>query len=335
MSHSKFLTRCLQLANYAKGSTAPNPMVGAVIVHNGVIIGEGYHHKAGEPHAEVMAIRSVKDPSLLITSTLYCSLEPCAHYGQTPPCSLLITDSRIPRVVIGCSDSNALVNGKGIKHLKSHGVEVLFSEDPTPFRQLNEVFFRNKEDKRPFVTCKWAQSMDGYLDRNRTINDQASLISGPLAAVKSHQLRTAVDGILISAKTLNWYRPSLSTRHYHCTNPRPVILVNRILPDPSALANLATAPLFVGNVSELEGDKIICDPYEIVQWLPELLNHGIQHILVEGGGRVLQSFIDSGTVDQWHRFTSKEAINEGIPAPESNHNLKAAYKLGKDRYERG
>ena len=123
MSHSKFLTRCLQLA---------------------VIIGEGYHHKAGEPHAEVMAIKSVKDSSLLAGSTLYCSLEPCAHYGKTPPCSLLITNSRIPRVVIGCSDSNVLVNGKGVEHLQSRGVEVLFSENPTPFLELNQVLFCNK-----------------------------------------------------------------------------------------------------------------------------------------------------------------------------------------------
>jgi diaminohydroxyphosphoribosylaminopyrimidine deaminase/5-amino-6-(5-phosphoribosylamino)uracil reductase len=335
MSHAKFLTRCLQLANYAKSSTAPNPMVGAVIVHKGEIIGEGYHHKAGEPHAEVMAIKSVKDPSLLVSSTLYCNLEPCAHYGKTPPCSLLITNSRIPRVVIGCSDSNALVNGKGIKHLESHGVEVLFSQDPIPFRKLNQVFFCNKEHKRPFVTLKWAQTVDGFLDRNRTINEQASLISGPLAAIKSHQLRSEVDGILISAKTLNWDRPSLSTRKYYGTNPRPIILVNSILPDPSALDNLATTPLFIGNVSKLNGDKIICDPYEIVQWLPELLSYGIHHILVEGGGRVLQSFVDSGLVDQWHRFTSTDAINEGIPAPKPYHDTQITYELGTDRYERG
>ena len=334
MSHAKFLTRCLQLANYAKGRTAPNPMVGAVIVHNGEIIGEGYHHKAGEPHAEVMAIKSVKDPSLLASSTLYCSLEPCAHYGKTPPCSLLITNSRIPKVVIGCSDTNVLVNGKGVKHLQSHSVEVLFSADPTTFRQLNQVFFCNKEHKRPFVTLKWAQTLDGYLDSNRTINEEASLISGPLAAVKSHQLRSEVDGILISAKTLNWDRPSLTTRNYHGTNPRPIILVNNTLPASSALENLAVAPLFIGKVSELEGDKIICDPYEIVQWLPELLNYGIHHVLVEGGGRVLQSFVDSGIVDQWHRFTSNASINEGITAP-NIHVPQITYKLGTDRYERG
>ena len=334
MSHAKFLTRCLQLANYAKGRTAPNPMVGAVIVHNGEIIGEGYHHKAGEPHAEVMAIKSVKDPSLLASSTLYCSLEPCAHYGKTPPCSLLITNSRIPKVVIGCSDTNVLVNGKGVKHLQSHSVEVLFSADPTTFRQLNQVFFCNKEHKRPFVTLKWAQTLDGYLDSNRTINEEAPLISGPLAAVKSHQLRSEVDGILISAKTLNWDRPSLTTRNYHGTNPRPIILVNNTLPASSALENLAVAPLFIGKVSELEGDKIICDPYEIVQWLPELLNYGIHHVLVEGGGRVLQSFVDSGIVDQWHRFTSNASINEGITAP-NIHVPQITYKLGTDRYERG
>mgnify|MGYP001580885036 FL=1 len=333
MSHAKFLTRCLQLANYAKGSTAPNPMVGAVIVYNGEIIGEGYHHKAGEPHAEVMAINSVKDPSLLVSSTLYCSLEPCAHYGKTPPCSLLITNNRIPRVVIGCSDSNELVNGKGVEHLQSHGVEVLFSEDPTPFRQLNQVFFCNKEHKRPFVTLKWAQSRDRYLDRARTIDEQASSISGPLAAVKSHQLRSVVDGILISAKTLNWDRPSLSTRNYHGTNPRAIILINKTMPDVYALDNLSTAPLFVGNVSELEGDKIICDPYEIKQWLPELLDYGIHHLLVEGGGRVLQSFIDTGVVDQWHRFSSTDSINDGIPAPKL-HAPHTTHNLAADRYDR-
>lgn len=334
MSHAKFLTRCLQLANYAKGRTAPNPMVGAVIVHRGVIIGEGYHHKAGEPHAEVMAIKSVKDPSLLTSSTLYCSLEPCAHHGKTPPCSLLITNSQIPKVVIGCSDSNVLVNGKGIKHLQSHGVEVVFSADPTPFRQLNQVFFCNKEHKRPFVTLKWAQTLNGYLDRNRSINEKASLISGPLAAVKSHQLRSDVDGILISVKTLNWDRPSLTTRNYHGTNPRPIILVNNTLPDSSALENLALAPLFIGNVSALEGDKIDCDPYDIEQWLPELLNYGVHHILVEGGGQVLQSFLDSGTVDQWHRFTSNVSINGGITAP-NPHSAQEPYMLGTDLYERG
>ena len=334
MSHAKFLTRCLQLANYAKGRTAPNPMVGAVIVHNGVIIGEGYHHKAGEPHAEVMAIKSVKDSSLLAGSTLYCSLEPCAHYGKTPPCSLLITNSRIPRVVIGCSDSNVLVNGRGVEHLQSHGVEVLFSENSAPFRELNQVFFCNKELKRPFVTLKWAQSLNGYLDRNRTINEQASLISGPLAGVRSHKLRSDVDGILISAKTLNWDRPSLSTRNYHGANPRPIILVNDLLPDSSALKNLAVAPLFIGKVSDLDGEKIICDPYKIEHWLPKLLDHGIYHVLVEGGGRVLQSFIDSGVVDQWHRFTSTDSFNEGIPAPKL-HAAQKSYELGTDRYERG
>jgi diaminohydroxyphosphoribosylaminopyrimidine deaminase / 5-amino-6-(5-phosphoribosylamino)uracil reductase len=334
MSHTKFLTRCLQLANYAKGRTLPNPLVGAVIVHNGKIIGEGYHHKAGEPHAEVMAINSVKNTSLLASSTLYCSLEPCAHYGKTPPCSLLITDRRIPKVVIGCSDSNALVNGKGVEHLKSHGVEVLFAEDPAPFRQLNQVFFCNKEHKRPFVTLKWAQSLDGYLDRIRTKNEQASLISGPLAAIKSHQLRSEVDGILISAKTLNWDRPSLSTRHYHGTNPRPILLVDNTLPDSLALENFLIAPLLIGNVSALEGDKIICDPYDIAHWLPELLNHDIHHVLVEGGGQVLQSFLDAGMVDQWHRFTSEKRINDGISAPKFPE-TGSADKLGTDRYERG
>ena len=170
MSHAKFLTRCLQLATYANGRTAPNPMVGAVIVHDGVIIGEGYHQNAGDPHAEVMAINSVENKSLLPSSTLYCSLEPCAHFGKTPPCSLLITNSRIPRVVVGCSDSNKLVNGKGVEHLKSHGVEVVFSEYPTLFRQLNRVFFCNKDLNRPYVTAKWALDPDSCGNIGQTIS---------------------------------------------------------------------------------------------------------------------------------------------------------------------
>ena len=334
MSHAKFLTRCLQLATYANGRTAPNPMVGAVIVHDGVIIGEGYHQKAGDPHAEVMAINSVENKSLLPSSTLYCSLEPCAHFGKTPPCSLLITNSRIPRVVVGCSDSNKLVNGKGVEHLKSHGVEVVFSEYPTLFRQLNRVFFCNKDLNRPYVTAKWAQSSDGYLDRVRQPDESASRISGPLASVKSHQLRASVDGILISAKTLNWDRPSLTTRRYQGSNPRPIIVVSSALPHMEAIAQLSSAPIFVGNVASLDGDTIVCNPYDIPAWLPQLMTYGIHHVLVEGGGRVLQSFFDSGCVDEWHRYTSVNALSEGIPAPTLNASG-ASYKLGIDHYERG
>lgn len=334
MSHAKFLTRCLQLATYANGRTSPNPMVGAVVVYNGQIIGEGYHYRAGEPHAEVMAINSVQDRTLLSSSTLYCSLEPCAHYGKTPPCSLLITESRIPKVVIGCSDSNDLVNGKGIAHLKSHGVEVVLSENPAPFRKLNDVFFCNKDLKRPFVSAKWAQSLDGFLDRLRTKDEHASQISGPLAALKTHQLRATVDGILVSAKTLNWDQPSLSTRYYFGTNPRPIVLVSSSLPDESALQNLSSPPLFVGNVAMLEGDKIVCDPHSIEHWLPKLLDFGIHHLLVEGGGRVLQSFFDKGCVDEWHRYTSLHTLSSGIPATDLELPGTAS-NLGEDCYERG
>jgi len=155
-----------------------------------------------------------------------------------------------------------------------------------------------------------------------------------LASVKSHQLRASVDGILISAKTLNWDRPSLTTRRYQGSNPRPIIVVSSALPHMEAIAQLSSAPIFVGNVASLDGDTIVCNPYDIPAWLPQLMTYGIHHVLVEGGGRVLQSFFDSGCVDEWHRYTSVNALSEGIPAPRPNASG-ASYKLGIDYYERG
>ena len=334
MNHSKFLTRCLQLANYGRGTTSPNPMVGAVVVHNGIIIGEGYHRKAGQPHAEVMAIRNVKDKSFLKHSTLYCSLEPCAHYGKTPPCCELISSHGIPHVVIGTGDPHSKVDGKGVAHLRNHGIKVEFAPSPQVYRQLNEVFWTNMTKNRPHFSLKWAENASGHIDGNRTAEEKALSISGPLAALRTHQLRGTVDGILISSKTACFDRPSLTTRKWSGQSPTPIILLSQDFPlQREWLASLKVQPLIIGNKLPKGYSGINCNPRNLDEWVPKLLDFGLHHILVEGGARILQSFISSDLADSIHKYISKDQLEEGVYAPEAPI-LTTIAQLGNDRYER-
>ncbi|MEL0295295.1 MAG: bifunctional diaminohydroxyphosphoribosylaminopyrimidine deaminase/5-amino-6-(5-phosphoribosylamino)uracil reductase RibD [Cryomorphaceae bacterium] len=334
MDHSKFLTRCLQLANYGRGTTSPNPMVGAVVVHNGVIIGEGYHRKAGEPHAEVMAIRSVENHDLLKQSILYCSLEPCAHYGKTPPCCELISSHGIPHVVIGTGDPHSMVDGKGVAHLRSHGIKVEFAPSPQVYQQLNEVFWTNMTKNRPHFTLKWAENASGHVDGNRTAEEQPLSISGPLAALRTHQFRGSVDGILISSKTAYFDRPSLTTRNWTGQSPTPIILLSQEFPlQREWLAGLEVQPIIIGNEIPNGFSGINCNPRNLDQWVSKLLDFGLNHILVEGGARILQSFIDADLADSIHKYISKDQLEEGVHAPEAP-NLRTVAQLGNDRYER-
>lgn len=334
MNHSKFLTRCLQLANYGRGTTSPNPMVGAVVVHNGVIIGEGYHRKAGEPHAEVMAIRSVENLDLLKQSILYCSLEPCAHYGKTPPCCELISSHGIPHVVIGTGDPHSQVDGKGVAHLRNHGIKVDFAPSPEVYRQLNDVFWTNMTKNRPHFTLKWAENASGHIDGNRTAEENALSISGPLAALRTHQLRASVDGILISSKTASLDSPGLTTRNWSGHSPTPIILLSQDFPlQREWLASLEVPPMIIGNKLPKGYSGINCNPRNLDQWVPKLLDFGLNHILVEGGARILQSFIDSALADSIHRYVSKDILEDGVNAPKSTTLTRSAI-LGNDRYER-
>ncbi len=334
MDHSKFLTRCLQLANYGRGTTSPNPMVGAVVVHNGLIIGEGYHRKAGEPHAEVMAIRSVENRDLLKQSTLYCSLEPCAHYGKTPPCCELISSQSIPHVVIGTGDPHSKVDGKGVAHLRSHGIKVEFAPSPHKFQRLNEVFWTNMTKNRPQFTLKWAENASGYIDRTRTAEEKAMRISGPLAALRTHQLRGSVDGILISSKTAHFDLPSLTTRKWFGQSPTPIILLSQDFPlKREWLSSLEVQPIIIGNKIPHGYSGINCNPRNLEQWVPKLFDFGLNHILVEGGTRILQSFIDGGLADSIHRYISSDRLEDGVSAPNAPI-LTTTAELGNDRYER-
>ena len=304
------------------------------MVHNGVIIGEGYHRKAGEPHAEVMAIRSVKNLDLLKQSILYCSLEPCAHYGKTPPCCELISSHGIPHVVIGTGDPHSKVDGKGVAHLRNHGIKVEFVPSPQVYRQMNEVFWTNMTKNRPHFTLKWAENASGHIDRNRTSEEQALSISGAIAALRTHQLRGSVDGILISSKTACFDRPSLTTRNWSGKSPTPIILLSQEFPlQREWLAGLEVQPIIIGNEIPNGFSGINCNPRNLDQWVSKLLDFGLNHILVEGGARILQSFIDADLADSIHKYISKDQLEEGVNAPEAP-NLRTVAQLGNDRYER-
>lgn len=334
MNHSKFLTRCIQLANYGRGTTSPNPMVGAVIVHNGRIIGEGYHRKAGEPHAEVMAINSVKDQALLKYSTLYCSLEPCAHHGKTPPCCELITSHAIPNVVIGTTDPHDKVDGKGIDHLVLHGVNVEFAPSAKPYQKLTEVFWVNRTKNRPFFTLKWAETSSGHIDSVRNHDEDALKISGPIAAIKSHQLRAQVDGILITSKTAFNDRPKLNLRSWGGKPPVPIVLKSSEYPiEEHWLLSLSTKSVVISENFEPNCIHIQCNPKEFSSWMAALLDLGLNHILVEGGSKLLQNFIDNGLADSIHTYIGRDSLIEGIEAPKGPVNG-TQNRLGKDAYVR-
>lgn len=221
---SLYMRRCLQLAAMAEGHTSPNPMVGAVVVYDGRIIGEGYHRCCGEAHAEVNAIASVRDKSLLSRSTLYVSLEPCSHFGKTPPCCDLVISCGIPRVVVGCLDPFPQVAGRGVARLREHGVEVTVGVLEDECRRLNRVFMTFQLKARPYILLKWAQSADGFMDYNRQSEELPARLSDDITRVWVHRLRAVSDAILVGTNTVLKDNPSLTVRYWSGRNPLRVTI---------------------------------------------------------------------------------------------------------------
>ena len=317
-----YMRRCLQLAQQAEGQTAPNPMVGAVLVHNGVIIGEGYHHRCGLPHAEVNAIASVKSQELLPESTLYVSLEPCSHYGKTPPCAKLIIEKRIPRVVVGMGDPNEKVNGRGIAMLREAGVEVIEHVLEPECRWLNRRFITFHTKKRPFILLKWAQTADGFIDK---IRDDASTpplrISNEVTKTLNHQIRSVESAILIGTNTALLDNPHLTSRKWGSRNPvRMVVDRSLCIPaDYRLLDDGAQTVVFnakkdetIGNISYVRLDF---EQNIVPQMVDYLYQHELQSVIVEGGRQLLQSFIDLDLWDEARIETSPVTIGDGVKAP--------------------
>lgn len=299
-NHKKYIKRCITLAKKGLGKTYPNPMVGSVIVHNGEIIGEGYHQKAGEPHAEINAINSVKNKDLLKESTIYVSLEPCAHFGKTPPCALRLKEIGFKKVVIGTSDSHDKVNGKGVEILQSHGkIKIIQNTLKDECRDVNKRFFTFHEKKRPFVILKWAESNDGFLDQNF----QPTKISNALASQMVHQMRANEHAILVGTNTALTDNPSLTVRHVSGENPIRVLidLDLKVASDFKIYDDQATTLVFNSIKNEIKNHiefiKIKKENF-LSELMKNLYERNIQSIIIEGGSYTLQQFINENIWDE-------------------------------------
>lgn len=295
----KYMQRCIQLARCGEAGAAPNPMVGAVVVCDGRIIGEGYHRRCGGPHAEVNAIDSVKEKHLLCRSTIYVSLEPCAHFGKTPPCADLIISNGIPRVVIGCTDPFAKVNGLGIKKLQDAGCEVIVGVLEPECRELNRRFFTFHQQHRPWITLKWAQSEDGFMGSE----EETIFFSNALTQTLVHRLRARHQAILVGTKTALQDNPTLTTRYWFGPNPLR-LTIDRYNSLPSTL-----------HLKDGSTPTVIYTQESLQEILTDLYNRGIQSLLVEGGAKLHQSFIDEGLWDEAHIETAPLCLGQGIASP--------------------
>jgi diaminohydroxyphosphoribosylaminopyrimidine deaminase/5-amino-6-(5-phosphoribosylamino)uracil reductase len=319
----KFMHRCLQLAKKGEGFTRPNPMVGAVIVHDGKIIGEGYHRQFAEAHAEVNAVRSVKDPSLLSSSTLYVSLEPCAHHGKTPPCADLVIEKGIPKVVVAVLDPNPKVSGKGIEKMRRAGIEVTVGTLEKEAEDLNRFFFVNQLYNRPYVILKWAQSADGFIDHSRSSAEVApAQISNEVTHSIVHKFRTRVEGIMVGTDTAILDNPKLTARKWYGDNPTRIVIDREgRIPSNAAIFN-DDAKVIVFTRGDYRVKKENVKPIIIDfegdtnrQILQQLYTERIHSLLVEGGARLLSTFIEKNLWDEAFIEVAAKRLLTGVKAP--------------------
>lgn len=293
------MQRCIQLAENAFGETYPNPLVGSVIVYDDEIIGEGYHKRAGGPHAEINAINSVKNPELLHESTIYVSLEPCSHYGKTPPCAEKLVSAGFKKVVIGTLDPHEKVNGQGRKIIEYAGIEVVSGILEKECQELNKRFFTFHQKERPYIILKWAQSGDGFLDKDF----KATPIGNPLTKQLVHTLRSREHAILVGTNTALTDNPSLTTREIVGRNPIR-ILIDFDLKVPGSYKifdNDAQTIVFNGIKDADEGNvRFIKIPKDEMPWkmLEKLYEMQIHSVIIEGGRFTLQQFIDANLWDE-------------------------------------
>lgn len=317
------MRHCLHLARKGEGHVAPNPLVGCVIVCKGEIIGEGYHEQFGGPHAEVNAIRSVKNPELLKESTLYVNLEPCAHFGKTPPCADLIVEKKIPYVVVGCLDPNPLVKGKGIEKLVRAGIDVKVGVLEKEAYTLNRRFMIAHEFQRPFITLKWAQSADGYIDHDRSIHGNLpAQISGEEARKWVHHLRATHQGIMIGTATALLDNPKLTVRHTEGKNPLRIVFdrQNRLQDDLHLLDGTVPTLIFTSEQKEnrpnVEFVLLDFSGDVLKAALTFLYKKNIHSVLVEGGAQLLTDFIRKGYWDDAQVFVAgNKHFGGGVLAP--------------------
>lgn len=342
-AHELYMQRCLELAQRGAGQVSPNPMVGALLVYNGKIIAENYHRAYGGPHAEVLVIADVKAsygdnaPAILSDSTMYVSLEPCAHYGKTPPCATMLAEHRIKRVVIACRDPFEQVNGKGVAILKEAGVEVIEGVLEKEALWLNRRFTARIARQRPYIILKWAQAADGYM---APLDGSQRWITGPEARQLVHRWRSEEDAVLVGAKTALADDPQLTVRDWVGRNPRRVLIDKHLsVPATARLVdNSAETVIFnavksdwTGNIKQIELENF--DQYLPQQIAYQLYLMDVQSLIVEGGRKTLSLFIESGLWDEARVFTSSDTWGAGIAAPLLYRKPAAAQTIGRDRLE--
>ena len=312
--HEKYIKRCIQLSKNGLSAAMPNPSVGAVIVHDGKIIGEGYTSPYGGNHAEVNAINSVSDKSLLSKSTIYVSLEPCSHFGKTPPCSDLIIKFKIPIVVIGAVDSNIKVAGAGIKKMQDSGAEVIIGILEKECKNANKRFFTYHEKKRPYIILKWAETADGFIAPKQIKTNlkkrEPVWISNIYSRQLVHKWRSEEQAILVGTQTVIQDNPRLDTRNWHGKNPIRIVLDknNRISAESYIFDKSVKTFIISKDIINYNNNIAL----EIANFL---FNNNIQSIIIEGGQKTLQTFINANLWDEARVFKSDMFFGEGLKAP--------------------
>lgn len=315
------MLRCIQLAKNGLATTYPNPLVGSVVVHNNKIIGEGWHYKAGQPHAEVNAITSVANSALLSEATIYVNLEPCSHFGKTPPCADLIIDKGIKKVVIGTTDPNPKVAGKGIQKLMAAGCDVVVGVLEKQCEALNIRFFTFQQKKRPYIFLKWAKTTDGFIAPEVRDEQKPVWITSKLTRQQTHKLRAQEQAILVGTKTVLDDNPSLTTRDWYGATPMRLVLDRnlKVPADAAIFAGADTTYIFTEQAVEHTANckiETINFRENIAQQICDVLyRDGIQSLIVEGGSRTLQTFIDAKLWDEAFVYTGSNNFKTGTVAP--------------------
>lgn len=311
------MRRALELASLGLGYVSPNPLVGCVVVHDGRIVGEGWHQKYGGPHAEVNAIREVNDEDLLPDATVYVNLEPCSHFGKTPPCADLLVEKRVKRVVIANRDPNPKVAGQGIERLRAAGIDVTEGVLSREGRWLNRRFFTAMEKRVPYVTLKWAETADGFMASSTR---KPVWISNERSRQRVHQWRAEEDAVLVGAGTAEIDNPRLNVRDWTGRNPVRVVLDPKLrLPSSLHLFDRSQATLSYNCIKSDRKDNLefiqVREENFLHEVLADLLLRGVGSVMVEGGPHTMQKFIEAGLWHEARVFRSEELLKEGIPAP--------------------
>ncbi|MDR1130221.1 MAG: bifunctional diaminohydroxyphosphoribosylaminopyrimidine deaminase/5-amino-6-(5-phosphoribosylamino)uracil reductase RibD [Prevotellaceae bacterium] len=333
-----YMRRCLELASTAEGMTAPNPLVGAVLVCEGRIIAEGRHAFYGAPHAEPDAISKVGSPEILKKCTLYVNLEPCCHFGKTPPCTERIIAAGIPRVVVAALDTSSKINGKGIAELRNSGIAAEVGILESEARELNRFFYTYHEKKRPYILLKWAKTPDGFIDSDReTPETPPARISNSLTQTVDHHLRSRYQAIMAGTNTIVMDNPSLTNRCWYGKNPLRVTIDRngRLDSGYRIFSDEAEAIVFTTKPETDYGNRAKILPYAgLMQLIETLYGSGVQSLIVEGGAALINSFIEHGVWDEIITFTGDFMLGKGIKAPALPAGFAASERLGSNTVSR-